>query len=75
MFPYQEKNEIKFRIWQIHPHSHVHHSIIHSSQEVKQPKHPSMNKWIKNNNNNKWIYTHHGVVVGYKKEEILCHKL
>ena len=52
-------------------HFYVHCSIIHSSQDIEQPKYPLIGEWIKT----MWcVYkqTCSGILLTHKKNEILC---
>lgn len=49
---------IKIRIWKRYLHSHYDYSIIHNSQAVEQPNHPSTDEGIKK----PVVYTHWNII-------------
>ena len=65
----QENSEC---ILQRYFHTHFHCSIIHNSQEWKQPKCPSLDEWLKN-----VIYTPSGILHSLKKERspVTCYNV
>ena len=60
---------IQNRISKRHLHTHVHHGIIHNSQEV-EPTQVTISGWM---SQEKVVYTSNGILLSLKRKEILSY--